>query len=339
MTNGLKRYRHTAGKVALRRIWANIEKCLVGILFFSACVALAYILFAYIVLCLEEGKVFNPVSEWRCLGRWYNRCGNHDTSGYIPTIFVASISLLLAVLTLGQSHYGRIQDRAMAFPKNHIEMVSIGLDIISNIRLTRKYFDPVVSSALIEFRFKEGFSTYYKAYPFRLFVCLKNIASVEDDEWEKLAIYNFRHSNLSSERDTYEMLVEGSDSRLLRKYCNISNRNADYRLKIVFDIRWTNKLMPLWCRIFNDIYIRQEMEIDWTKEPQGKMMFPNCYKVLYMEHSKAQIASWINEKKCRKTLRRQMKEGKRAIKNQNMLEERIKPKVSKGRNRSKANRK
>lgn len=323
MADGTKRYRHTRMKVAVRRVWATAEKCLLGLLFLCVCVAIAYTFFAYMVICLEKGKIFNPVVEWPRLWQWYYQSGEGDTAGYVPTIFVASISLLLAVITFGQSHYARVQDRAMVFPKNHIDLISIGIDRLSNIKAARKYFDPVKGNVLIKFSFREGFPTYYKAYPYRLFVCVKNTSSPKRKKWERLAIYKFLHSNLDGKKDTDEMLIECGRSRLLSEYCNKADGNNDYRLKIILDIRWTNKLMPMWCRKFSDIYIRQELDIDWEKEPAEEMLLlPYCHRVLYVEHSRAQIASWVNELRCALTIWQQNQEEKKADENRKVLLER-----------------
>lgn len=298
-----------------------IEKYLLAVIFFCIFSSAAYILLAYIIMCLEKGELFHPVLEWGHLWRWYQK-GNSDVDGYIPTIFVASISLLLAVLTFVQSHYSRIQDRAMMFPKNYIDVVSIGIDVVSNVRLMRKYFDPLEAKTLIELRFREGFSTYYKAYPFRLFICLRDKVSAKEEEWEEVVIYNFRHSNLPTAHSSCEMLIEGSESRLLRKYCDRAGKNDDCRLKMVMDIRWTNKLMPLWCRMFSDLYIRQAMEADWIKKVEKKMQFSDSYDVLHIEHSRAQMASWFIGAKCRKTIKRWNKEEKRTKRNQSICEAR-----------------
>lgn len=338
MANGMKRPKHTKGKVAAKRIWAVAEKYLLVGVFFCFFTFLAFVLIAYIVVCLEKGRLISPVSEWKYLWCWYRGIGkNRDAAGYIPTIFVASISLLLAVLTFMQSHYSRIQDRAMNFPKNYIDAVSIGLDVLPNMRLTRKYFDPLEAKTLIEFRFREGFSNYYKACPFRLFICMKSIASPGYDKWEELGIYNFRHSNLFSGQNAYEMLLEAGESVLLRRYCGKAEDNSDYRLKIVLDIRWTNRLTPRWCRMFSDVFIRQELEVDWNKiesndegsqnKNPGKNnkegpLFDHTYGILYIEYSKAQIAAWILWVKCKLSAWRQEIVNKQVRKNQKTLEKR-----------------
>lgn len=302
--------------VAGRRCWSVITRTFWVGLFICFFACLAYIVIGSVTMYLETGyrfNLFNPLKSWNKVKLWYEVAEN-DTKGYIPTIVVASASLLLTLTTLAQAHYSRVQDRAMNFPKNHIDAVSIGIDLVSNIRLVRKYFNPIEAKMLLEFSFKEGFSTYYKAYPYRLFISLKKINAKNSDRWEELKIYNFQYSNLYDHTSNdYEILIETNVSDLLTDYCNLPKDNEDYCLKIILDIRWTNNLMPIWQRAYSDIYMREEIELNRKKQDKDdkstrKMAFENNYKVLYTEHMRAPLVSFIYWINCKNTIKKQKNE-------------------------------
>lgn len=264
-------------------------------------------------MCLETGyrfDLFKFVESWNRVKSWYEVCKS-DTQGYIPTIVVASASLLLTMTTLAQAHYSRVQDRAINFPKNHIDVVSIGRDLVSNIQFARKYFSPAQANMLLEFSFKEGFSTYYKAYPYRIFVSLKKINVKNSDRWEELEILNYQYSNINdSNSNDYEILLETSVSKLLTEYCDLPKDNEDNCLKIILDIRWTNNLIPLWQRAYSDIYMREEIVLSKKRQERNnrvtqKMAFENNYKVLFTEHMRSPLASPIYKIKCENTIKQQ----------------------------------
>lgn len=300
--------------VAVRRFWSILTRVFWLGLFAYIFSCVAYILIACVTMYLETGYKFNlsqPVQSWESVKLWYKSCGT-DTKGYIPTIVVASASLLLTMTTLAQSYNSRGQDKANALPNNYVDGISIGMDLVSNIRLVRKYFKPIHANMILEFSFKEGFSTYYKAYPYRMFINLKKISADDCDDWEELKIYNFQYSNLDdSNSNDYEVLIETSDSNLLVKYCNLPKDNEVFCLKIILDIRWTNNLMPRLQRTYSDIYMREEIKLSRRKQQDDDINFRKMdfysYKVLFTEHMRAPFASPLYSWKCIKTILKQKK--------------------------------
>lgn len=299
--------------VGVRRFLAAFSRILWLGLFIGAFSFLAYIVIACVIIYLETGyrfKLFKFVESWNRVKSWYEVCKS-DTQGYIPTIVVASASLLLTMTTLAQAHYSRVQDRAINFPKNQIDVVSIGMDLVSNVQYIRKYFSPVRAKMLLEFSFKEGFSTYYKAYPYRIYVSLKKINANNSDRWEELKILNYQYSNMNdSNSNDYEILLETSVSKLLIEYCALPKDSEDNCLKIILDIRWTNNLIPYWQRAYSNIYMREEIELSRKRLGRNdrttqKMAFENNYKVLFTEHMRAPLVSLFYIKKCKETIKQQ----------------------------------
>lgn len=326
-----KREKTRKFRVALRRIFAKIELFFVFAIFMIFCAGLAYYIMAYAVWCLEMGQIGKILDVWRiwkhweCMKLWY-KLDHFQTEGYVPTIVGASASLLITMTTIIQAHYTRAQDRVMGFPKNYINEISVGLDVSSNVEAVRKYFDPISAKTVIEFSFKEGFSTYYTAVPFRLFVCLSKMErNKEKQEWESLPIYNFQYSNLLDENpDNCEVLLETGDSVLLQKYCTSTNENDGYKLKIILDIQWKNNLIPKWRRMLGDMYIREEIKVDGIQKnkKKTKRVLPYKYDVLYTEHRKAYLASWILLKRSKDLLTDRENERKQDRKIDELLKER-----------------
>lgn len=304
-------------RIALRRIFAKAELFFVLTFFMIFCAWLAYYIMAYSVWCIETGRaekffdIWKVWKHWKCMELLYKSIDS-QTRGYVPTIIGASASLLITMTTIIQSHLNRAQDRVMNFPKNCIDEISIGLDVKSNVEAVKKYFDPVRAETVIELSFKEGFSTYYEAVPFRFFVYLSKKGNEKiDKKWEELPIYNYQYSNLLDDNpNDFEILIETGSSNLLDSYCHKSPGNDDYRLKIVLDIQWKNNLLPKWRRAPGDMYIREEIKVARVQENKknSHMVLPYKYDVLYTEHRKAYLASWILLIKSMKTSKRLEKE-------------------------------
>ena len=311
--------KHKKGKVAARRIGSGVERVIiiVGFLLFSA--FFSYYFIACMVSFIEDNNL-PPIMEWRKVFDWYvtKAC---ERTGYIPAITVASASLMLSLITLLQSHFNRMQDRVMSFPSNYLDEVMIGLNVRSNLDFARKFFDPIRSENLIKLSYKSGFSTYYKFYPYRLFVCLSKENMGKGKAWEEIELHNFQYSNIQDDDpDSYEVLIEGSESRLLKEYCNKPDKNQNIKLKFVLDSRWTNNLLPLWMRNFGDMYIREEFGLSCERFNEGTDTERTAsfirYKVLFSEYKKAPLASWGLLLRCLKSkkelLRRRTKESQNA---------------------------
>lgn len=314
--------------IALRRVFAKAELFFVLTFFMLFCAWLAYYIMAYAVWCIEVGRIEEFFDIWRVWEHWecmrlMYKSENFQTNGYVPTIVGASASLLITMTTIIQSHFNRVQDRVINFPKNCIDEISIGLSIRSNVEAVKKYFDPVVAETVMELSFKKGFSTYYEAVPFRVYVCLSKKGNKKGgDKWEKLPIYNYQYSNLlDDDPDNFELLMEIGSSRLLNSYCQIVPKNDDYRLKIVLDIQWKNNLIPKWRRAPSDMYIREEIKVARVQENKknSHMILPYKYDVLYTEHRKAYLASWILWIKSKITSYQLKKESERGKLNEEKL--------------------
>lgn len=316
-------------KIAFWRISAKIELFFVMAFFTVLCACLAYYVMACVVWCLETGRIrdaFKFLKFWECwesIKLWYE-INNFQTKGYVPTIVGASASLLITMTTIIQAHFNRAQDRVIGFPRNCIDEISVGMHVRSNVNKIRKYFDPVEAETVVEFGFKEGFSTYYKAKPFRLFVCLIGKRK-KDKKWEALPIYNFQYSNLLDDNpNDYEILIETCYSELLHEYCQKPEKNDDYRLKIILDIQWKNNLIPKWRRMLGDMYIREEIDVAGVQKNKknSKMKFSYKYDVSFTEHRKAYLASWILIGKSSLTSWRQKAKREKSKKYDRCLKER-----------------
>lgn len=294
-----KNKRHKKGKVAGRRIWTATERVLIIAVFLAFSALLSYYVIACVVSFIEDGKLPSILGWWKVFG-WYVTEAEERT-GYVPAITVASVSLMLSLITLFQSHFNRAQDRVMSFPPNYLDEVMIGSDIIANLKLARKFFDPIQSQNLIKLNYKSGFSTYYKFYPYRLFICLSKENMGKGIEWEEVELYNYQYSTIGDDDpNSYEVLIEGSESRLLKEYCNKPDKNESIKLKFILDSRWTNNLLPLWIRNFGDMYIREEFGLSFVKLSEETNAFSG-YKVLFSEYKRAPLASWRLFYKCLKT--------------------------------------
>lgn len=295
-----------------------------GFLFIVATISgmvVAFGFIAYAVFRLETQTIchFFDFSDWRKCVEWY-QLAEYDTTGYIPSIVVAAMSMLLAIITLFQSHYNRKQDRALNFPDNCLNVVSIGLDQKSNLQTMREYFDPVVAQTMIEFSYEKSFSSYYLAYPYRLFICLDKKVCGKKREWEEIKIISHQNSNLIDKNpENYEIIIEGSYSRLLQEYCNKAEGNREYKLKMILDLRWTNNLLPWWNRKFADLYIREIIELNSVKEK-----IANKYKVFYNTHKYSGIWSARLELACLLSKQSVRFRHKAKVKEQKLLNEREK---------------
>lgn len=317
--------KHKKGKVAARRIWTGVKRIIILAFFLLFSALLSYYCIACTVKFIEDGKL-PSILGWRNVFDWFETEAV-ERKGYIPAITVASASLMLSVITLLQSHFNREQDRVMNFPPNYLDEVEIGLDVMLNMDLARKFFDPVNSKNLIRLNFKRGFSAYYKFYPYRLFVCLSKESMGKGIEWEEIELYNFQYSCIKdNDPDSYEVLIEGSESCLLKEYCNKSDKNADIKLKFILDSRWTNNLTPLWERNFSDMYIREEFGLSFEKsveEGDVENTTPfDKYKVLYSDYKKAPLASWGLLYKCVESKKETSKRCTRESENAKRLQER-----------------
>lgn len=314
--------KHKKGKIATKRIATGVERVviIVGFLFFTA--FFSYYSIANMVSFIEDNKL-QPILEWRQVFDWYVTKVDERT-GYIPAITVASASLMLSLIMLLQSHFNRIQDRVMGFPSNYLDEVIIGSHIGDNLDFARAFFDPIESENLIILNYKSGFTAYYKFYPYRLFVCLSKENVGKGKEWEEIELYNFQYSNIQDDDpDSYEVLIEGSKSRLLKEYCKKSDKNKSIKLKFVLDSKWTNNLIPLWMRNFGDMYIREEFGLSFVKMNDEKdMSEPVSYKVLCSEYKKAPLASWVLLLRCLRCKKEFLKRNNREFQNTMRLQER-----------------
>lgn len=311
--------------MAIRRIWTGVERLIIiiGFLLFSA--LFSYYIIACTINFIEDNRL-PPVFEWWKAFEWYVTEAKERT-GYIPAITVASVSLMLSLITLLQSHFNRVQDRVMGFPPNYLDEVMIGLNVRANLDLARKYFDPVKSKNLIELSYKSGFSTYYKFYPYRLFVCLSKEDMGKGIEWEEIELYHFQYSNIrDNASDSYEVLIEGSESRLIKEYCDKPDKNKNIKLKFILDSRWTNSLIPLWMRNFSDMYIREEFGLSFEKCPKetdtGNAESFIRYRVLYSKYRTAPFASGYLWSKCLRTRKEVSEKYANEIENAERLRER-----------------
>ena len=256
---------------------------------------------AYMVVCIEQQR---PVFDLNEVLSWYYKPGQHNTDGYVPTIVVASVSLLLSAITMFQSHYSRNQDRVLSFPRNCLNAVSIGLDAAKNVQAVRRFFEPVEAETVIEFCYQDTFASYYKPCPYRLFVCLHKGVYDEKTEWEEVKISNSTYSNLLDDNpEDNEIIISGSSSRLLNEYCNKADNNMDYSLAIILDIVWMNSMLTIGSRLFSNLYMRQYIRIDkrLNTEERGRGLLSYNYQAINTAFAPAPFLSLRLGYKCRLT--------------------------------------
>lgn len=310
-------------QVAFIRVASEAGKAAVILIFFFVSALLSYWLIANMMYLIGNHTLLlsgKKIWGWFVSGNKYE-----PTTADIPAITVAVASIMLSMVTLLLSHFNRVQDRVMNFPSNYLDEVKIGFDPRANLELTGKYFDAVSSKNLIEFRYKNGFSTYYKVDPYRLYVCLHKGNRKELKEWEELQIYNFQFTNIGDDDPvSYEMLIEGSESRLLKEYCDKPDKNENIKLQIILDSKWKNNLMPLWMRSFGNMYIREDFCLSFQKEKGEAGSSFDRYKILFSEYKTAPLASWLLKRKCYKSEKKFRKKQDRESRNTRKLLERKK---------------
>ncbi len=265
---------------------------------FSLALGLSFCVIAYAVVCVEQQKIISNIND---LLSWYHPI-EHNPDGYVPTIAVASASLLLSMITIFQSHYSRNQDRVLSFPRNCLNAVSIGLNAKTNIQAVRRYFEPIEAETAIEFCYQDAFASYYKPCPYRLFVCLQKDVYDAKTEWEEINISNSQYSNLlDNNPENNEMIISGSYSRLLNEYCNKADKNMEYSLVIILDIVWINSLLTLGNRMFSNLYIRQYIHIDKSIMTENAGIFPYNYRAINTEFAPASFLALCLGYRCKRT--------------------------------------
>lgn len=292
-------------KVGLRRIGIWLGEIIGIVLFIGVTLLVLFVVIAEVVAWFKIGRFFGLVRGLKLLqGSVKETAG--ALSQDVATIFVAAASILVAVSTIVQAHFTRVQDRVSNFPKNYFSWVSISTSLKNDLGVTRKYFYKVIGNTCIEFNIKEGFSTCYKANPYRMYILLIEDNNEEGAEWEEVRVNQSKCINLhDSDVNSYEMLIDCNESDLLKRYCDLPCRNERYNLKIFLDIEWINQLVPKWWRWFANIYIREEIFLKGhfeknqnktkdNKSPNG--LFKNKYQILYTDHYRVPLRSNMRKK-------------------------------------------
>lgn len=289
-------------KVCLRRIGIWVGEIVIILLFIVVTLLVLFTIIAEVVAWFKIGNFFDLFHGWGLLkGTEENTAG--ALSQDVATIFVAAASILVAVSTIVQAHFTRVQDRVSNFPKNYFSWISISTSLERDLIIIRKFFHKVIGNTCIEFNIKEGFSTCYKANPYRMYIFLVEDNNEKEAKWEEVRIYQSKCVNLHDlDVNSYEMLIDCEQSGLLKRYCNLAPRNERYNLKIFLDIEWINQLVPKWWRWFANIYIREEIFLKGnfvknSNKPKGKnssnCLFENQYQILYTDHYRAPLISHI----------------------------------------------
>lgn len=287
-------------RVKWRRIGIWLGEVSIVILFVIVMLAMLFVAIAEVVSWLKTGSFFDLFYGWDLL-REKDKSTDNILSQDVATIFVAAASILVAISTIVQAHFTRVQDRVSSLPKNYFTWISISTRVDQNIDVMKKYFDKVIGDIFIEFNIKEGFSTCYKANPYRMYVFLVEDNDKNKIELEELIINQSKCNNLNdSDANSYEMLIDCGQSSLFLKYCNLPSGNNRYNLKIFLDIEWINQLVPKWWRWFANIYIREEIFLEDKKRNDKKnFLFNNNYRILYTNHYRAPWGKNIKMAKLR----------------------------------------
>lgn len=289
-------------KVSLRRIGICVGKIAIILLFVGVTLLVLFTIIAEVVAWFKIGYFFDLFHGWDLL-----RGTDTDTTGAlsqdVATIFVAAASILIAISTIVQAHFTRVQDRVSSLPKSYFSWISISSSLEKDLRIIRKYFHKVMGNTCIEFNIKEGFSTCYKANPYRMYIFLVEDNNEKGTEWEEVRINQSKCVNLHDlDVNSYEMLIDCEQNGLLKRYCNLPSRNERYNLKIFLDIEWINQLVPKWWRWFANIYIREEIFLKGNFEKNSNKskeknssncLFENQYQILYTDHYRAPLRSHI----------------------------------------------
>ncbi len=300
-------------RIALGRI---LEFGLKMILILAEVLLLLIVLFVMIVWifsCMEEGRFINPVSEAEVL---ISRCQCKIGQTDVQTIFMTVFSALFSVVALYQTHYIRIQDRAEALPGKQLKEISVGLHNWGNFLNLKKYCRVENPATMIEFEYGERLSSFYKAYPYRLFISLQRNPIIKDKVWEEIKILDAFEVNLPRQNEEhYKLIIAGSESRLLNEYCSHGNR--EMILEIILDIKWQNSLVPVWSRNFANLYIRERLRLDNDSRLQNQR-----YAIEYSEHSRSFLAAFVLLLRCRHSERKERLNESRQKKSRKKLRKR-----------------
>lgn len=290
--------------VNLRRIGIWIGEITIIMLFVVVTLLVLFVIIAEVVAWFKIGVFFGLSHGWELL-----RDTEKDAAGAlnqdVATIFVAAASILVAVSTIVQAHFTRVQDRVSIIPKNNFSWISISTGL-KDLGIIRQYFYKVIGNTCIEFNIKEGFSTCCKANPYRMYIFLFDNNNKRETEWEEIRIYQSKCIKLfDSDVNSCEMLIDCNKSNLLNKYCDLPSGNERYNLKILLDIEWINQLVPKWWRWFANIYTREEIFLKGNFEKNHnkarnntplKGLFEKNYQVLYTNHYRASLTPHIKRK-------------------------------------------
>lgn len=112
----------------MRRIGIWVGEIAIILLFIGVTLLVLFTLIAEVVAWFTIGNFFDLFHGWELLkGTGENTAG--ALSQDVATIFVAAASILIAVSTIVQAHFTRVQDRVSSFPKNYFSRVSISTSL------------------------------------------------------------------------------------------------------------------------------------------------------------------------------------------------------------------
>lgn len=277
--------------IAIGRILSYIFKV---IAYFSIAVIAVALSFIVVYFLLKECLEINMNDIHKKLNTIVD--GNSSTD--LLSFGIAVPSLVLSIVTMFHEHFNREQDRVMNFPESIISYAKILLDNNSILDYTEGYFEKVGNAkALLLFGLGNGFSSYYVAEPYRLFVRLHNNSNNEKDKWEEVIVGSYQMSHINNQEGfgRYEMMIECGESKLLEKYTQKGKYDKSQKAEIILDMVWRNRIIPIYRRSFSNIYIREHILLNSEK---GEDDIFSKYVVCYTMHESAPLMSGIIQARC-----------------------------------------
>lgn len=187
------------------------------------------------------------------------------------SIFIAVFTIYITLLTILQQHINRRQDRVLSFPKMIVEKCCFTTDINSIRVKTSRYFYPGAKS-LIVFQLKEAFSAYYHPTIYRCWIVKRPFRQGEAEIERINVLSSYSHLNGDSQR----LEMAAGKTEILEDFCRRPHK-YDYSVELVFDMRWTNMLMPFGLRKMSSMYLRNSCIVENEKEKLER--FEHTYKV------------------------------------------------------------
>lgn len=172
------------------------------------------------------------------------------------TILIGTVTIWITLLTLWRQHVQREQDMALNFPRTYAKDCKF---VLNNrlIRAEEYWLFSSYSNMVIELKLTESFPRLYTPMVYRAWVIKRRRGQSVFAKKRKLDIlkndskYNKSHLFIGMSFEQIEPIIQD--------YCKRQQREKDYTLELVIDIKWTNNLYP---RKKSSIYTRYLIQLE-----------------------------------------------------------------------------